>query len=162
MKAPHFTISSIEPADIEPIVQIADECRLSPWSPEDYREEAKRSDSILLRLTDDTGYISGFIVGRRVPGSSAGMHFDAEIYNIGVRRSKQRHGGGSILLKEFLRRCAAQAVEKVWLDVRVSNAGAIVFYKSFGFVEYTIRRGFYADPADNALVMKLDLGRSGS
>ena len=157
LKAAKFTISPVEPADIEAIVLLAEECGLSPWTPRDYREEAKRTDSILMRLTDDSGNLAGFLVGRRVPGNSADGRLDAEIYNIGIRRSMQRNGAGSVLLREFLKRCSEHEVVNVWLDVRTSNAGAIAFYRSFGFEEFTIRNSFYTDPVEDGMVMKLEL-----
>ena len=154
-----FKIRSIRPADIGDIIRIAEECDLSPWSSNDYLEEAKRGDSTLLRLESESGETVGFLVGRRVLSASSLTHFDAEIYNIGVRRSVQRSGCGTILLEEFIERCAAEMVETVWLDVRISNSSAISFYNSFGFSEFTLRRRFYNDPVEDGMVMKLTIGK---
>jgi [ribosomal protein S18]-alanine N-acetyltransferase len=154
-----FTIHSIRHADIVDIIRIAEECGLSPWSAEDYFEESKRNDSNLLLLRDDNGETIGFLVGRRVLSATSETHFDAEIYNIGVRKSFQRSGCGTILLEEFIKRCVSELVETVWLDVRISNNSAILFYSRFGFAEFTLRSRFYNDPVEDGMVMKLTIGK---
>lgn len=162
MTHPPFTIHSIRASDIGDIIRIADECDLSPWSSNDYLEEAKRSDSFLLRLESENGETVGFLVGRRVLSASSETHFDAEIYNIGVTKSFQRSGCGTILLEEFIKRCISELVEAVWLDVRISNSSAIAFYNSFGFSEFTLRKRFYNDPVEDGMVMKLTIGKQSS
>ncbi len=148
---------SINPGDIKDVIRIAEECGLSPWSPNDYALETRRNDSTLLRLEDEKQETVGFLVGRRVPSASSETLYDAEIYNIGVSKRFQRSGCGSLLLKEFLKRCSFEIVQTVWLDVRTSNSGAISFYTRFGFSEHTVRSRFYGDPVEDGMVMKLTL-----
>jgi ribosomal-protein-alanine acetyltransferase len=102
----------------------------------------------LLIETSDKG-ISGFIVGRIVPGP------DAEIYNIGVRQSVRQLGLGRLLLAKFISRCTAANVNNIWLEVRYSNASAVSFYEGFGFRETAVRPAFYSDPVEDARIMKL-------
>ena len=151
---------SIGPNDIDDVIRIAEECGLSPWSSNDYAEETLRTDSTLLKLEDKTGLTVGFLVGRRVLSASSETQFDSEIYNIGVSKSFQRSGCGTLLLREFLARCVSELVQTVWLDVRISNKGAISFYSKFGFSEYTVRTRFYGDPLEDGMVMKLTLGKT--
>ncbi len=115
-----------------------------------------------MRLEDVTGRTIGFLVGRRVMSALSATHFDAEIYNIGIRKSHQRSGCGTILLEEFINRCVSEMVETVWLDVRISNEGAISFYKRFGFSEFTLRTRFYTYPLEDGIVMKLTIGKQKS
>ena len=159
MNQKSFTLHPILPEQIGAVISIAEECSLSPWSSNDYIDESKRNDSTLLRLEDETCETIGFLVGRRVLSASSETHFDAEIYNIGVRQVFQRRGCGKILLEEFLKRCISEMVETIWLDVRISNRGAISFYKEFGFMEFTVRKGFYTDPGEDGMVMKLNIGK---
>ncbi len=158
----HFTVKSIRPVHIGEVIRISEECGLSRWSAADYLNESERDDSIMLRLEDERSETAGFLVGRRVPGSRAGSVLDAEIYNIGVRKSFQRSGCGSMLLIEFLDQCASYEVDTIWLDVRVSNTGAISFYRTFGFEDFTVRSSFYSDPAEDGMVMKLTIGKQNS
>lgn len=162
MKLSQFTIQSIRPEDIVDLIEIAEECGLSPWSLNDYLEESKRNDATLLRLEDKSAGTIGFLIGRRVMSASSETHFDAEIYNIGVKLPYQRSGCGTTLLEEFLRRCESEMVETVWLDVRISNRGAVSFYERFGFKEFTMRKSFYTDPPEDGIVMKLTIGKQNS
>jgi [ribosomal protein S18]-alanine N-acetyltransferase len=162
LNSSQFTIQPIRSEDIGDVIAIAEECGLSPWSLNDYLEESKRNDATLLRLQDKSAATIGFLVGRRVMSASSETHFDAEIYNIGVRLPYQRSGCGTILLEEFLKRCGSEMVETVWLDVRISNRGAVSFYKRFGFKEFTVRKSFYTDPPEDGMVMKLTIGKQNS
>lgn len=159
MKRSSFTICSIGLEDIDDVIQIADECGLSPWSAEDYADEVKKNESTLVGLKTEVGDMAGFFVGRRVLSNSIEPGFDAEIYNIGVRKRFQRRGCGRMLLDAFLEKCISDSVESVWLDVRISNRRAIAFYREFGFSEFTLRKGFYSDPVEDGLVMKLTIGK---
>lgn len=143
--------------DLAAIVQIAQESGLSSWSGNDYMDEISRDDSIMLRLETDTGETIGFLVGRRVISSSAEDEFDAEIYNIAVKRGFRGHGGGTALLQKFLDHARRKAVQNVWLDVRRSNEVAIRFYEKNGFSLYSIRKNFYSHPSEDGMVMRLGL-----
>jgi len=157
LEARRFAIRRTYPGDIPDLLQIAEECNLSPWSSDDYIDEAKRTDSTMLCLESAAGETAGFLVGRRVLSANSLREYDAEIYNIGVKTLFQKQGCGGMLLNRFLEICKKDMVQNVWLDVRVSNKNAIRFYKSFGFVEYTVRPGFYGDPAEDGIVMRLTI-----
>jgi len=138
-------------ADITELERVADESGLSPWTRQGYVDEIERPDSIFLTIeTDDRG-ISGFIVGRIVPGP------DAEIYNIAVTKKARRHGLGQSLLTEFVSQCRNKEVGNIWLEVRQSNLNAINFYKGSGFAEISLRPSFYNDPVEDAVIMKLKI-----
>ncbi len=150
-----YTLHALEVGDVPDVIRIGEECRLSPWSKKDYREEAIRSDSTMVRLENDSGEIVGFIVGRRIPGSGIESLQDAELYNIGVKPRHQGNGCGTLLLNTFLDDCKSNLVSNIWLDVRASNSQAIKFYRKFGFIEFLKRKGFYTHPDEDGIVMKL-------
>ena len=145
------------PDDLSDILQIAVDCGLSHWSRKDYLDEAERSDSIMLCAECKDFEVAGFLVSRTVPSSVSDHRLDAELYNIGVWPKLQKSGCGTLLFETFLDKCRAAAVENVWLDVRSSNDNAIEFYKRFGFRQFTLRKGFYGDPPEDGIVMKLSL-----
>lgn len=152
-----FSIHKIRIGDIPDLFSIAEECNLSRWSAQDYSDEAERPDSTMILLKTDFGETAGFLVGRRVISSTTNHEYDAEIYNIGVKKAFQKNGFGTELLRAFLERSRNESVKNIWLDVRISNTSAIRFYKNFGFTEYTRRPGFYSDPTEDGIVMKLSL-----
>ena len=63
----------------------------------------------------------------------------------------------SALLAEGLRRLRAHAVEEVYLEVRVSNREAQELYLTAGFREIGQRTGYYRNPREDALVLRLDV-----
>jgi len=152
-----FVVNAVTPEDIDPIVAIASFSGLSRWSANDYENEIGRSDTIFRKCADVSCNILGFIIGRVVPGSIGESALDAEIYNIAVVDAFRRQGVGSILLQDFIRECDVFDIKTIWLEVRFGNTVAKEFYKRLGFSAVTIRRSFYADPVEDAIVMNRTL-----
>ena len=146
-------VSRLTVRDIPEVLDISVECGLCLWSAEAYRAELLREDSIMIKIAEPDGPPLGFAVGRIFDFGN--NEFTVELTNIGLRQSVRRQGLGSILLKSFLNRCVAAGVAYVILEVRVSNKSAVAFYEKFGFVQTGRRRGFYADPLEDALTMRL-------
>jgi ribosomal-protein-alanine N-acetyltransferase len=142
-------IRPVRSSDISEIERIAAVPELSAWTYQAYADEVTRSDSIFLLVETPDQTISGFIVGRIVPGA------EAEIYNIVVRQDARRQGFGSLLLSEFIKKCTDAWVSNIWLEVRYSNVNAISFYKEIGFKETFVRPAFYINPIEAARIMKL-------
>ncbi len=82
----------------------------------------------------------------------------AELQRIAVAPEARRTGRASALLEEVLRRARRTGADRMLLEVRPDNAGAIAFYASAGFVEVDRRPRYYRDGAD-AVVMRLPLGK---
>ncbi len=146
----------IDDADLEcidKIIAIADSSGLSRWSVDDYRNEIGRRDTVFRKCSNMSGDLVGFIVGRKVPAATDKNGYDAEIYNIAVASGSRRQGVGSAILKDFLSTCVRNGVNMIWLEVRLSNETAIGFYKRSGFAAIDIRRAFYSDPVEDAIVM---------
>lgn len=148
-------IEHIVPDHVRGIMSIQEECGLSRWSEQGYRDELKRADSIGFGAFLE-GVLVGFIVGR-VAGD------EAEIYNLGVLPDRRREGVGSNLLESFVNACKKRGGKGVWLEVRASNKAAIEFYNRHNFASSSIRKGFYQSPDEDALVMvrHLDTGALG-
>lgn len=146
----------IETRNIAELIEIAESTGLSHWSAQNYIDEQKNPNAMMLRLESDENSTIGFIVGRIVPASDDELAVDAEIYNIAVVETHQRQGNGQLLLDEFIRNCLLSNVRHLWLEVRASNGKAIAFYTSRGFLPITRRRDFYNDPVEDAILMRLD------
>ena len=77
---------------------------------------------------------------------------EAEITNIAVAGSHRRRGIGGMLLEAII----GTGAERVLLDVRASNMAARGLYEKYGFRVDGIRRGFYAKPREDAVLMSRD------
>ena len=64
-----------------------------------------------------------------------------------------------IFLLELENVCEEQKVHKLMLEVRESNLDAISFYKDKGFTEDGLRKSYYSDPTEDAVLMSRELGR---
>ena len=144
-------------ADIPEIVAIAAEGGLSAWPAKDYVAEVQRHDSLFLVASETVNsVIVGFVVGRFISAHSIAA-FDAEIYNIGVRKAVLRNGVGTALFTEFLNNCRQRKVVDLWLEVRSKNKVATEFYRGFGFRTKFVRKSYYRDPDDDANVMSASI-----
>jgi len=80
----------------------------------------------------------------------------AELQRIAVDPSRRRTGLATLLLDDVRRRAAADGAERLLLEVREDNAGALAFYAASGFVELTRRPRYYRD-GTAAVVMQVSL-----
>ena len=160
MKAiPQLIIRKLEGTDVDDILKIAEECNLAIWNRQDYIEETERKNSFIAgvfeKKKDD---LRGFIAVRfHLSAAVESNQTEADILNIGVLRTYQKTGIGSLLFREFLMQAEKLKIRKVWLEVRKSNFNARKFYQRKNFVEVCERKNFYTQPTDDAVVMQLDL-----
>jgi ribosomal-protein-alanine N-acetyltransferase len=151
-------VSRLQLRDIPEVLSISIECGLCLWSADAYRAELIREDSIVLKISDRGEPPIGFAVGRIFDFGNG--EFTVDLTNIGLRQGIRHQGLGSILLKSFINSCIEAGASYIILEVRVSNKPAIQFYKKFGFAQTGRRRGFYSDPLEDALTMRLKLRQS--
>lgn len=96
----------------------------------------------------------GFVVATCVAGA-------AEIESIAVDEASQRQGIGRALwlwVKAWSIACGAETIA---LEVRASNVQARAFYASAGFVQVGLRPGYYADPAEDAVLLSFAIAPAG-
>ena len=77
-----------------------------------------------------------------------------ELETIAVRPELRRGGVGRALCMAMIAWMREVGAESVELEVRASSVGALALYRSLGFVEQGRRRGYYAAPAEDAVLMK--------
>jgi ribosomal-protein-alanine N-acetyltransferase len=118
-----------------------------PWTLGNFADSLHAGYSMWVRETE------GEIIGYYILMVAAG---EAHLLNLTVAPMWRRHGLGRDLLKHCLRRACDHHAESVFLEVRTSNAAAIGLYRSSGFVDLAIRRGYYParDGREDALIMK--------
>jgi ribosomal-protein-alanine N-acetyltransferase len=94
--------------------------------------------------------VGGLVVGY------AGLMFageDAHVTTIAVDPAWHRHKVGTRLMLHLAREATRRGSENLTLEVRVGNTGAQDLYKRFGFAEAGIRKNYYAETNEDALVM---------
>lgn len=76
---------------------------------------------------------------------------EGDIMRVAVLPDYRRLGIGRTLLEECF---SANKLDAVFLDVRENNIPAIKLYESFGFEKIGIRKNYYSNPTENAVMMK--------
>ena len=84
------------------------------------------------------------------------MADEAHITNIAVRKSRQRQGIGELLLISMIDLAVELKARSLTLEVRASNLAAHNLYYKYGFNQAGLRRGYYADNKEDALVMSTE------
>ena len=124
----------------------------TPWSRSMFAGELAKPSSICLGAFDpDTTALMGYMIISR--------YVDAwHVMNIAVSPDHRRRGVASSLLGRLLELTAGEGRRGYTLEVRVSNTGAIALYEQLGFRGRGIRRGYYTDNREDALIMWRDPG----
>ncbi len=97
-----------------------------------------------------TGFAAGKVIGK-------GPEASAELESVAVAAETRRSGVGRALCTAVIDWCRAQGAGSMELEVRASSAGAIALYTGLGFVAEGRRPGYYAEPKDDAVLMRLEL-----
>jgi ribosomal-protein-alanine N-acetyltransferase len=121
------------------------------WSRGQYKALFRASDPERVALIlKEEGELRGFVIARVVAE-------EWEIENIAVANSARRRGLGTRLLGELLDLARTKGAKAVFLEVRESNRAARALYEKCAFLETGSRRGYYADPEEDAILYRLDL-----
>jgi ribosomal-protein-alanine N-acetyltransferase len=143
-------------ADLERVIEIAESLKEAPrWARTAYlaaleAEGAPARIALVAEMTGPLGDVVGFAVGRVVGP-------EAELETIGVVGEAQRGGVAGRLFSALAEELRKTQAEELLLEVRVSNRPALGFYRSLGFEETGRRPGYYAEPVEDAVLMRLRL-----
>jgi [ribosomal protein S18]-alanine N-acetyltransferase len=136
--------------DLDAIVAIENAVYPTPWSRSMFAGELAKPSSLSLGAYDaDAGGLVAYLIVSR--------YVDAwHIMNVAVHPEYRRQGVASRLLDELFELTAGDPRRGYTLEVRVSNATAIALYERFGFEPSGVRRGYYTDNREDALIMWKD------
>jgi [ribosomal protein S18]-alanine N-acetyltransferase len=95
--------------------------------------------------------IVAFLVARRVDA-------EWELENVVVATQARRKGLGSILMKTLAEHAGRLPGTSIILEVRQSNQAARALYERLGFQENGVRKNYYANPAEDAILYRLNVG----
>ena len=138
-------------ADLGDIERIERTAYPTPWSRSMFAGELAKPSSISLGAVDaDDGFaLVGYLIISR--------YVDAwHVMNIAVDTTYRRRGVATTMLEELFRLTVDDGRRGYTLEVRVTNVSAIALYERVGFHATGIRRGYYTDNREDALVMWKD------
>lgn len=142
-------IRQLESRDIDSVFVIQSACpQIAQWTAEDY--ERSVSGDMSGFVAEDDSAIAGFLVARSLGD-------EIEILNFAVRADCRRRKIGTQLFTHTVGWGRSLRAERIVLEVRSSNREAIDFYEHHGFRIVGRRARYYANPADDALLLSLSL-----
>jgi [ribosomal protein S18]-alanine N-acetyltransferase len=145
------TIRRMAAADLPAVLAIEADAFTMPWSEATYAGLLRRSDADLF-LAEAEGEVLGYAALWAVLDQG-------ELGNIAVAPRRRGRGVGTRLLQVVFQRARERGVKELYLEVRVSNTAAQRLYERHGFQVVGRRRGYYAEPPEDALVLLLRLPR---
>jgi ribosomal-protein-alanine N-acetyltransferase len=135
------------PSDLDAVLAIEAESFTSPWTREMYLAELENVGvSFCYLARDDSGGILGFCSFWRVLD-------ELHINNLAVAPPYRRRGIGTGLLTHVLNEGAKLGAHRATLEVRRSNEVARHLYERLGFATAGVRRAYYTNPVEDALVL---------
>jgi ribosomal-protein-alanine N-acetyltransferase len=135
-------------SDLNSIDSIEQRAYRTPWSRSMFASELAKASSICLGAFDGDRLI-GYCVNSR--------YVDAwHVMNVAVDPDFQRRGIASRLLDHLFEVTRDDQRRGYTLEVRISNEEAIALYERLGFVRQGLRRGYYTDNREDALIMWRD------
>ena len=136
--------------DAMPISLAEKEIFPDAWNHTDVLSTISTNGSMCFVATSDEGELYAYILGRTITP-------EGEIYRIATKEAYRSRGIAYRLLDYALKTERGHGLESVFLEVREKNVPARRLYLSYGFQEIGIRKNYYRDPTDNAvLMMKTD------
>jgi [ribosomal protein S18]-alanine N-acetyltransferase len=140
----------LETRDLAAVEAIERRSYPTPWSRSMFAGEIAKPSSISLGAFEaGTGVLLGYLIISR--------YVDAwHVMNVAVEPEQRRRGIATALLDRLFELTADDGRRGYTLEVRVSNTSAIALYERLGFESRGIRRGYYTDNREDALIMWKD------
>jgi len=131
---------------MRPVVRIEEEAYPRPWSASLFLSEIAQRSSRRYTVA---------VIGPMVVGYSGLMIVGDEghVTTLTVDPRWQQHGIGTLLLLDIARAAPELGVRHLTLEVRVGNAPAQVVYRRFGFAPAGVRKNYYSETGEDAIVM---------
>ena len=139
------SVRKMRSQDVERVAVFERQVFSRPWSPQGFLDALALENTFFL-VAEEHDRILGY----------AGMYCtseEGEITNVAVSAQERCRGVGGMMLDEIKREAGNRLLERVILEVRVSNDDAVRLYERKGFVRCGIRRGFYDFPKEDAYIL---------
>jgi len=150
-----LAIERAEPSHLDQILEIEQEAFSAPWTRHMFEAEVNGNPFSRLFVAspiNDCGKSEG-IVGYLCYWV---VFEELRLLNLAVSHTWRRQGIARRFVRFAIHEARTQGAERALLEVRVSNVAAQSLYDSFGFREYGSRAAYYANPVEDAILMRLE------
>lgn len=139
-------VRQAEERDIKPMAEMDILCFSAPWSEESFAQEIRENRMAFYIVAEIDGRMAGY----------AGLWCivdEGHITNVAVHPDFRRRGVGEALISVLLDHTIKNGILSHTLEVRVSNTPAISLYSKFGFEPAGLRKNYYEDNGEDAIIM---------
>lgn len=133
-------------ADVDDIERLEKVCFTDPWSRESLLHELEENPMSTYIVAEFDGRVIGYV------GVWAILD-EGHITNVAVSPDYRRMQVGSVLIRTMLEVTIEAGIQHHTLEVRAGNEPAQKLYQKFGFEEAGLRKGYYEDNGEDALIM---------
>lgn len=150
MDLKHIRLEPMTEAHLTRVLEIESEVFSTPWTSEMFTQEVEGHLGSRPIVATLLGEVIGYAIA---------WFFDEDVHlvNIAVVRRLQSRGIGKLLVNDVVHESRKRGKEIITLEVRAGHAGVQVFYRTFGFRGIGLRKGYYSDDREDALLMILEL-----
>jgi len=146
-----FLIRKMTEQDLDELMIIERESFSLPWSRQAYETELQNQYANYL-VCDWQGEVAAYV-------GMWTVFEDAHITNVAVGRRFRRMGMGRILMLEEEKLALAKQASRILLEVRPSNIAALTMYNELGYYPTSLRKQYYSDNNEDAIIMTKYLSR---
>ncbi|WP_416148604.1 ribosomal protein S18-alanine N-acetyltransferase [Salipaludibacillus sp. HK11] len=136
--------------DLDEVMEVERDCFATPWTHSVFFNEITKNQFAYYLVVEIKGKVIGYC-GLWV------IVDEAHITNIAIHSSLRRQGIGDYLFRGALEMAKTLGAVKLSLEVRVSNKSAQALYRKYGLEDGGIRKNYYTDNQEDALVMWVGL-----
>ena len=141
-----ITVRPMVMTDVDGVMAVEHDSFLTPWSRSAFEEELAQNRLARYIVAVENGEIVGYA------GTWLVIN-EAHVTNVAVSGQRRREGIGRLLMQKLMELARDNDMESMTLEVRVSNAAARHLYEQLGFVEAGIRKNYYSETEEDALIL---------
>ncbi len=146
---PKIELEAMQLEDLDEVMDIEERCFPNPWPRRIFEMEtlSPRALNLVARIN---GVLGGYII-------SWFIYDEIHILNIAVDPEFRNMGVGKTLMRTCLDHFIERGAKHAILEVRTSNTPAQKMYEKFGFSRIGVRKHYYSDNGEDAIIMMLTL-----
>ena len=141
-----ITVRPMVMTDVDGVMAVEHDSFLTPWSRSAFEEELAQNRLARYIVAVENGEIVGYA------GTWLVIN-EAHVTNVAVSGQRRREGIGRLLMQKLMELARDNDMESMTLEVRVSNSAARHLYQPLGFVEAGIRKNYYSETKEDALIL---------
>ena len=138
-------IVEMKPAHVAQVAALEKLCFSDPWSENSVASELENELSLWL-VAEEGETVLGYV------GSQTVLD-ETDMMNVAVHPDHRRRGIAAALIAELVSRLKMRGSRCLKLEVRASNAPAIALYETLGFTQLGLRKNYYRNPKEDALIL---------